>query len=118
MLFLVLVLLSTFTASSLAQSGEIGRLFSTPEERARLDEVRHHKKPRFNIEAPPPVQPLIRKPPPQKPVFFNGMIRRDNGETVYWVNGGQTTKPGHSGYLKPGQTWDPRTGQVYEGQRR
>jgi hypothetical protein len=76
-------------------SASLGRLFFTPAERARLDDLRHRP-------PPPPVEVAKPEPPPPPPgpryVTVNGVVRRSDGESTVWLNNkpvrGQRTESG------------------------
>ena len=61
----------------------LGRLFFTPSERARLDELRH-RPPASRVKTAKAVPP----PPPPAPryVTVNGVVRRSDGESTVWLN--------------------------------
>ena len=78
----------------------LGRLFFTPDERARLDALR--RRPAAAPQAPvaaaapaPQPQPL---PPAPEYVTLNGVVRRSDGSTTVWLNNkpvrGQQTEQG------------------------
>ena len=91
-----------------ARPVQLGRLFSSPEQRAQLDAQR---------SGPPPVQ-------------LDGLVQRSSGRSTVWLNqtpqqepynrlapGGQLTLTLSNGQvvvLKPGQQYDPASGTVVE----
>lgn len=94
-LFLIFGL--TKTEFALAQELDIGRLFTTPSERATLDKTRHNVAVNLNIHAPPPVE-IEQKPPapqaeakspppppPRPPIQFKGYITRGNVPVKIWA---------------------------------
>ena len=103
-----------------AQTAQIGRLFTTPEERHKLDIARG------TVAAPPapPVALAPAAPPPAPPVTLNGTLRRSAGPSTVWLNqeaqharvdGTRVTVTLPSGVrvrIKPGQTVDPNAGAV------
>ena len=104
-----------------AQTAQIGRLFTTPEERHKLDIARG------TVAAPPAPPPVTLAPPPAPPaapVTLNGMVRRSAGPSTVWLNqeaqharvdGTRVTVTLPSGErvrIKPGQTVDPNAGAV------
>lgn len=120
----------------------LGRLFFTPSERARIDELR--RKP----PAPPPqvavAEPPRKVPPPPQYVTLNGIVQRSDGQTTVWLNnkpvrggrseegvvvapaertgvpsGVKVTVPqtGRSADLKVGQQLEVNSGQVQESYR-
>lgn len=113
----------------------LGRLFYTPEQRARMDVARQHER-SIKIDeeesAPPPVN-----------IHLNGIITRSDGRSTVWINnkvqsgeaaaqgvvvGGKGTRSGEVGVtipgvrgnvpLKVGQSIDVTSGQVEEIYRR
>lgn len=90
--YLGLTVLCVLTVSPAhSNTGEYGRIFLTPAQRAALDEARRHK-------AEPPPKPVVKKVAPQRPatvepprpsgnVVLNGIVRRSDGEATIWVNG-------------------------------
>jgi hypothetical protein len=109
-----------------AQTPVIGRLFTTPAERARLDLQRAG----VSVAAPPLAPMEIAEPridtpaPAAAPVQVDGIVRRSSGKTTVWLN--QTPHEAPAGtatgaypvplpnggrvQLKPGQSVDPATG--------
>ncbi|MGH8580510.1 MAG: hypothetical protein ACREVK_10465 [Gammaproteobacteria bacterium] len=73
-----------------AKGAELGRLFTTPQERAALDELRREgPKP---VAAPEKVAPPVTSEPapaakPPQPITVNGLVRRSDGANTVWVNG-------------------------------
>lgn len=134
---LLLLMLATGSASAV----ELGRLFFTPEERARLDAERSAE-PAAAVEPrpAPPVPPSDATPdealPPQAPLTVNGLVLRAHGPSTAWVNGAPGTRgelvddagrrlriardavevqaPETRARIKPGQTYDPGAGRVVE----
>ena len=116
-----------------APCATLGRLFSSPAERAQLDALRQAGA-GGNPAAMPPVPPTppaameqpapaaVPEPPPE-PVLFNGRVRRSGGKGTAWVNAiphddDGRTKPVQPTYslrlpsgkqvsLRPGQRYDP-----------
>ena len=114
----------------------LGRLFLTPEQRRVLDEQREA------AISNAPESPDADTPPgglqPGRWVVLNGVIRRERGEPLVWINGQQvdsrTTAVGHvqlrngpdvqnrvtveagaegaTARMKPGQAWNPATGKI------
>ncbi len=117
----------------------IGRLFSTPVERAKLDLLRSGlvaKKARGGEAAGHTPSA------PTELLVLNGLVRRSNGQTTVWVNGQRLKAKGGHGKiplhghvdqnnrvklrlskepknirLKPGQAWDPIKREVIEHYR-
>jgi hypothetical protein len=72
-----LVSLGVATAAS---GAEVGRLFFTPAERARLDVARTQKK------APPPPATQAAETAPPEIVNYGGIVRRSDGKAMLWIN--------------------------------
>lgn len=139
---LLIIGIAVLTANAAGAQG-MGRLFSTPEERAALDEARHD--PDFGkVAEAAPVQRLEVSTPegPVVPhVTINGVVFRSSGLNASWINGisipasdstregirvetrrfagGGTVKLGFPGGLetvqiKPGQKIDLVSGGVFE----
>ncbi|WP_139150885.1 hypothetical protein [Halofilum ochraceum] len=116
-------------------------LFTTPEQRERLDRIRAEataeELAREPEPEPEPAATAAPKPPPR--VHLRGFVRRSKGPSAVWVNSGNTlqgtavgeglaagrvegatvvvTLPdGKQVRLKPGQTWDPESGEVVDVQ--
>jgi len=80
------------TATAAAETPSLGRLFSTPEERARLDEARRQAR----LPAPEQMSPgeiavaaPLEPPPPPPPrgtLAVDGYVVRGDGTTTVWVN--------------------------------
>ena len=98
--YALVVLFAAVTGAAHAQS--FGRLFSTPEQRIQLDEVREE----YEYGKPPrPPEPEVKKDdsqanrPALPQVTVNGVVLRSSGNDTSWVNGtrilsGQTTPEG------------------------
>lgn len=117
----------------------VGRLFSTPADRAELDRLRSELEPlKTSLEADVSDSLLL----PSQPLFLNGLIQRSDGRTTVWVNGERLDQQGgvdeltlrsradqnsrvklrlhkepRNIALKPGQAWDPVNQQVIERYR-
>lgn len=116
-------------------------LFTTPEQRERLDRIRAEVTAEELAREPQPepeAQPATAaKPPPR--VHLRGFVRRSKGPSAVWVNSGSTLQGAAVGEglaagrvegatvvitlpdgkrirLKPGQTWDPDSGTVIDVQ--
>ncbi len=116
-------------------------LFTTPEQRERLDRIRAEATAEELAREPEPEpEPEVAaapEPPPR--VHLRGFVRRSRGPSAVWVNSGNTlqgaavgeglaagrvegatvvvTLPdGKQVRLKPGQIWDPETGKVVDVQ--
>ncbi len=117
----------------------MGRLFFTPEQRARMDVARQQERSiKFEVE----LEPEASAPPPAN-LTLNGVITRSDGRTIMWINNkiqggekagldaiipGQGKNTGQVSVatpdakraiqLKVGQSVDMSSGQVEEGYRR
>lgn len=89
-----------------AQATEIGRLFFTPAERARLEAARARTSGRTG---PPAAAPASDTPPP---VRYDGIVIRSDGKTTRWVDGAAEFDGAGPSGLKPGQIRSD--GKVYE----
>jgi len=131
-----------FSAAAQAQAHAhaIGRLFTTPEERYRLDQGRGLIAAPAPVPKPVPVaeaqQPPQPRQPPPAPVTVDGVIRRSDGRATVWIDGqpqdrridlasprqpprvGITLPSGEQVRLKPGQSVDMGTGAVREADGR
>ena len=122
------------------RADDLGRLFTTPEERQMLEALRNQPR---RAEAPPePLEPEAPapKPPPLQSVRVDGFVSRSRGNNTVWINGtnsltgdlrshqvdvnvrgirGQTVpvrvqnSPVGVG-LKPGQSFDPSDSRVVD----
>lgn len=118
---------------------DIGRLFSTPTDRAELDMLRggYGSDEKVDVETQ---QPALQ--PVSDPLYLNGLIQRSDGRTTVWVNGQRLDQQGGDEMLtlrsradsqnrvklllkdeqrdirlKPGQAWDPASKQIIERYR-
>ena len=138
-MFIVLVFCIPAFTSSYADD-DLGRLFTTPEQRQTLEKLRHQK-PVVEIKEPEIMhaEPEVEE---EKPVIggitVNGLVYRENGNSTAWINN-QNTFEGNLGNqyiqidarnikpedveiviplnearikLKTGETYDPEMGQV------
>lgn len=140
---LMMAIAVVWVAPMWLQGAELGRLFTTPQERAMLDRLRQ--------EGPKPIAPEVVAPRvtpepisemnPHQPITVNGLIRRSDGTNTIWVNGvnslegeydsqgfqvdarrirnGRVTvtvsgQPVPQVEMKPGQTFDPESGRVVD----
>ncbi len=81
----------------LAQSlpaATLGRFFTSPAERIRLEQIRHappvaESEPGPLVAEPEPVaEPAATEPPPEVPgITVNGLVKRSHGRSTVWVNG-------------------------------
>lgn len=126
-----------------ANTKMLGRLFSTPTERALLDRIREHVKPGELIGLPEEnIDPIIpmEVPPPQ--FTLNGYVKRSSGKETIWLNQvAHSEIPKDEGFkvrqklsklpvvairlpngqqlrLKAGQTFDTYTGKTREAYER
>lgn len=123
----ITALLLALAAQPSGAEQPLGRLFFTPEQRARMDQARLQQR-GVRIEetavAPPPAN-----------ITLNGMITRGDGKTVVWINNKvqSVEQPGHGNAgqldipmpdtrhpvrLKVGQSLDMSSGKVDETYRR
>ena len=125
-------------ASTAVADDRIGRLFSTPDDRAKLDMLRSGlvKKMALSESDADRGESGLQ---PAEPVYFNGLVRRSDGRTTVWVNGQRLDQSGGTDeltlrsrvdrqnrvklrlnkerrtvQLKPGQAWDPAVKQIVE----
>jgi hypothetical protein len=123
-----LILCCALASLAQAQPPQLGRLFSSPEERAQLDASRS------GSGTPPagaaPVAPPPPPPPPGPPMELNGLVQRSSGRSTVWLNQTPQQEPynqvsgasqltlrlsnGQVVLLKPGQQYDPASGTVME----
>jgi len=137
----VLLALSALAAPALAQQAvTLGRLFSTPQERARLDAQRSNSASQPMIEvgglqqgapgAPLAAVPAAAPAAAPEPLVLDGVVRRSDGKTTYWLNQEAQTRDdqpalqhhalpltlpsGVSLLIKPGQSFNPANGTIEE----
>jgi hypothetical protein len=65
-------------AASLAGAADLGTLFTTPEERARLDRIRRGD--------PPAGDATVTEAPTRAPVV-TGYVKRSDGRSTVWIDG-------------------------------
>lgn len=127
-----ILLAATLGLCGTAPCATLGRLFSSPAERAQLDAVRLAGAAGNPADAPPaameqPAPQAISEPPPE-PVLFNGRVQRGGGKGTAWVNAAPQYDGGHAGpakstyslrlpsgkdvILRPGQRYDPAEDRV------
>jgi len=127
-------LAGTAMAPAAAQYTEpaLGRLFTAPDERLRIDRDRASAPavatPVEPAPAPPPVA-TAPPPPPPAPIRFTGVVRRSDGRATVWIdNEARETvlrryrpgsaipvdTPGGRVLAKPGQSIDPGDGTVQD----
>ena len=130
---LACMLLAGAARCAQAQVPQLGRLFSSPEQRAQLDAQRYGPPPGSAAQAAPPAAPP--PPPPAPPLELNGVVQRSSGRSTVWLNQAPQTEPhnqlardragtpgtltlrlstGQQVLLKPGQRYDPASGRVSE----
>jgi len=122
---------------------ELGRLFTTPQERAALDKLRQEGSPpvaapeEIKLSATPEPIPEAK---PLEPITVDGFVRRSDGANTVWVNGVNSlegefdsqgfqvntrhirndrvtvTVSGRPGQIemRPGQTFDPAVGRIVD----
>lgn len=94
LLYMVGMLSLLVPVFSLAEdTAYIGRLFTTPEQRAEIDAIRYAAEPEpkevLVIELDKP-EARTEPEPAQMPIRLRGMIRGSDGEPVYWINDGNS----------------------------
>ena len=67
-----------------AEAQRLGRLFSTPDERALLDELRRERQ---IVDPDPQVLEVVPDSPSVEQVTINGVVLRSGGPDSAWVNG-------------------------------
>lgn len=122
-----------------AEAEPIGRLFSTPAERAELDRLRQHGEPgKLASDQTITTVPVIPAEPVREQFTLDGFVRRSSGKGTTWINQipqnegavsqnirvrQQLSKPpavsvllpsGKRLALKVGQTFDATTGEIIE----
>ncbi len=70
----------------MADAQRLGRLFSTPDERALLDELRRERQ---IVDPDPQVTEIIPDSPSVEQVTIDGVVLRSSGADSAWVNGRQ-----------------------------
>ncbi|MGH8602096.1 MAG: hypothetical protein ACREXR_04765 [Gammaproteobacteria bacterium] len=126
------------------KGAELGRLFTTPQERAALDKLRREgPKP---VAAPEDIMPSVTPEPiseaqPPQPITVNGFVKRSDGANTVWINGVNSLegefdsqgfqvdthhirsdrvtvtvsdRPGQQVEIRPGQTFDPAMGRMVD----
>lgn len=138
-LLLLTGLATAFAAPTAARADEtvyLGRLFLTPEQRRELDEQR--AKPSSRVDTALPKDLLPARMAVDRRIVMNGVVRRGGADPVAWINGQPATRSVIAGgrvrvhrgpdaenrvtlestgsnavaRLKPGQSWDTRTGRI------
>ncbi|MGH8657793.1 MAG: hypothetical protein ACREV4_04740 [Gammaproteobacteria bacterium] len=126
-----------------AKGAELGRLFTTLQERAALDKLRREgPKP---VAAPEEIKPSVTPEPisdqPPQPITVNGFVKRSDGANTVWINGVNSLegefdsqgiqvdtrhirsdrvtvtvsgRPVRSIEMRPGQTFDPAMGRMVD----
>lgn len=73
-----------------AQEGKLGRLFSNPTERNKLDTLRQQNKLGDNAPKEETVMPTVANEPvitaPPQVLTHNGFVKRSNGTETTWIN--------------------------------
>jgi hypothetical protein len=137
------LLLAAVAAPALQGAADNGdaRLFTTPEQRQRLDQSREGTPTEAGApekeQTPRHLAAPAEKPAPLPSVHLRGFVRRSNGPGAVWVNDGSTLAADeldgriHTGRidgssvrvtlpdgrrlrLKPGQIWNPRKGAIVD----
>lgn len=135
-----LMLLAATAAQAAAEPPVIGRLFTTPSERAGLDRMRDaggQAPAAAPAEDPAAVeaQPAPAPAPPPEPIAITGIVTRSDGKSVVWINGTPQTDQavsaapgatpaatvtlpsGQQATVKAGQAVDVTTGAVGDARR-
>lgn len=142
--WLLALFLFSCSASLASDLPPVGRLLSTPTQRAQLDQLRHDTgkplPPRPNFPDESIIRPQIRQAPlpvskevaqpeaPPPPQHFNGFVVRSDGPATVWVNreplplttdarGQLLIQPGSGKAplpLQAGQVYLPQQGEVVE----
>ena len=123
----------TFADTTQPSIRDLDRLFTTRHERAQLDSLRQRMAGGEMLTAP-----TTETSTPLATVKMQGIMQREKGKTVTWINGQSTLNSNHiddhirvtgqpqalrganlnidgqAVHLKPGQVWQPETGQIVE----
>ena len=141
-LWSLLVLVSSSGLSLELHAQTLGRLFTTTQQRAQIDNFKNKHNKDDKIETiifTAPAIPIKPKLTP-KPLMYNGIVKRSDGSTTVWVNGESVDSASNKKYqrknklhhkitndnsviikpvgskttvkLKPGQVWRPQTRKV------
>jgi hypothetical protein len=78
---------------AVADAQRLGRLFSTPDERALLDELRRERQ---IVDPDPQVVEVVPDTPSVEQVTINGLVLRSSGPDSAWVNGRQVDGGGRT----------------------
>ena len=97
------MLITACVLATPAFAGDPGRLFYTPEQRARLEATRAHK-------PSPSKAPVAAFDSP--PIVFDGVVKRSDGAATSWINGRPHSGTSQANGLRPGQI--RAAGKVYE----
>lgn len=88
----VICLLLMLLMPSTTMAAELGRLFTTTETRAQLDQLRNREPEKMSAPVEIILQP--ESPEPQEiildPVSLRGTVQRNDGKNTVWVNDGNT----------------------------
>lgn len=126
----VLAILMLLAAVVTVRAEPLGRLFFTPEERSKLESKQGRES--------TPSAPAAPAEAPHTTVTLQGVVQRESGERVIWVNGVPQTQKAPAGTgsanphqapvavpgstrpleMKVGQTLDVESGQVRDGPAR
>ena len=97
-ILVALLVLATIPTASSATDG-LGRLFTTPQQRAQLDRQRLQN---------PTLLPTGENG--ESSLTLNGEVRRSNGRSVRWING-ELNDTASAPRIAVGDTWHPATGE-------
>jgi hypothetical protein len=129
-----LLALLALLAAAPAGAAALGRLFSSPEERAALDAQRDGAPAAAGAAAPAIAAAPAPPPPAPAPIQLNGVLRRSGGATTVWLD--QQPRPyaaapapdgrgvtlrlpsGRALLIKPGQRYNAASGRVEEADGR
>lgn len=112
---LLSLILVSVTMTDHAEAEDLGRLFTTPEQRLKLDTLRYTRM------APEPVQPTVvsREEEPEttrelfdKTVNFKGYVSKQGGDSTAWLNDTNTLKGDLSLGSLEIKSIDKKTGKI------
>lgn len=139
--FIFLFLISFFHASVVADGNDFGRLFTTPEEREKLDKLRHAlpSSDKKTDDVTPVVSQVVTQSEAKTSggIHLSGVVIRSDGREQVWLNGkllidnagvgaeikkiddvviktSSSTSRESQAHLKVGQKWLPATNKVVD----
>ncbi len=111
-----IILVYTIVCSPALQAESLGRLFTTPAQRADIDRFKSRYINSQNVDVVIHAQPKTKKSQRGKKgvemgVIYNGLVKRSNGINTVWVNGQQMDstqpkRPGHHAKILGGVSSD------------